>query len=230
MVHFPSDAVLIARILLGGFLAGLVGLEREISQHPAGLRTHVSLGLGAALFGVLSVAGFGLLDIGNRNTPFGADLSRIASNVVVGVGFIGGGVILKDQRGIRGITTAASLWVTAAIGLGAGLGLYVPSAVTCVVLLAALVGLRPITPRLPFLLSSRAGSTVLVTLRPGAEVGPLVSLVSQRPGLQLRSVRFGRAADSATLRAEVLGSGPALDDLLAVLADHPDVIAVDQDR
>src|ERR1051325_7394962 len=121
-VHFPHEWELCARLVLAVALGGLIGLEREVSDHPAGLRTHITLALGACLFGLLSAYGFaGLLADRNSNN-FQVDPTRVASQIVVGVGFLGGGAILKSDAGVRGLTTAASLWATAAIGLGCALG------------------------------------------------------------------------------------------------------------
>jgi putative Mg2+ transporter-C (MgtC) family protein len=106
--------MLIARLLLASVLAALIGLEREASQKRAGLRTHILVALGAAAFTVASIYGFG----DSVNEP-----SRLAANIVVGVGFLGAGTIFRSGNTVFGLTTAASLWVVAAIGLLAGTGL-----------------------------------------------------------------------------------------------------------
>jgi putative Mg2+ transporter-C (MgtC) family protein len=105
------------RLLLSAVLGAAIGLQRELSQRPAGLRTHILICMGSALFTVVSVIGF-------SGT---VDPSRVAAGVVTGIGFIGAGVILRGVRGdkIVGITTAASVWITAAIGIAAGVGLYI---------------------------------------------------------------------------------------------------------
>src|SRR3954467_3075189 len=123
-IHPPSDLHLVLRILLAALLGGIIGMEREIAGHPAGLRTHISVALGSALFGVLSAFGFSLFDVPRNDTVFQVDVTRIASQIVVGVGFLGGGAILKEGANVRGLTTAASLWVTAALGLAFALGSY----------------------------------------------------------------------------------------------------------
>src|SRR2546423_7743177 len=121
-MDFPSNGQLILRILLASLVGGVIGLEREIAGHPAGLRTHISVALGASLFGVVSAFGFNHFDVPRNDTVFQVDVTRIASQIVVGVGFLGGGAILKEGVTVRGLTTAASLWVTAAIGLAVALG------------------------------------------------------------------------------------------------------------
>jgi putative Mg2+ transporter-C (MgtC) family protein len=104
------DWITLAQIALAALLGASIGIEREIGAQPAGLRTHMLVALGAALF---TLAG----DTG----AFGADPTRVAAQVVTGIGFLGGGAIFKEGVNIRGLTTAGSLWVTAAIGLAVGL-------------------------------------------------------------------------------------------------------------
>ncbi len=135
---------LVARLLLALLLCGLVGLERETRDQAAGLRTHVAVGLGATLFTLVSAYGF-------EGGP-GRDPSRVAAQIVSGVGFLGAGAILTTGANVRGLTTAATLWVVAAIGMAVGAGFYEGGLATTVVLLAALIVLRrlrvPIDARL----------------------------------------------------------------------------------
>ena len=120
---------MVLRLLLAAALGAIIGFERERAGKPAGLRTHVLICVGAALFTIASIYGFG----------FRADPSRIAAGVVLGIGFIGAGVILHREGGIvGGLTTAATIWAVAGIGLAAGAGLYIVSAVTTVVMLIVL--------------------------------------------------------------------------------------------
>lgn len=110
-----AEAVrLVVRLLAAGFMGALIGFDRERNASPAGLRTHVLVALGAALFVIVpQQAGF------DR-----ADLSRVVQGLVAGIGFLGAGAILKQDESmrVRGLTTAASIWLTAAIGIAAGLG------------------------------------------------------------------------------------------------------------
>jgi putative Mg2+ transporter-C (MgtC) family protein len=139
----PSQIDLILRILLAGGLAGALGVERELTDQPAGLRTHILVGLGAALFAVISAYGFEAVTEGARPSVQ-VDVTRVASQIVVGIGFLAGGVILKSGASIRGLTTAANLWITAAIGTAIGLGLLVVGTAAAGIALVALVGLRPV--------------------------------------------------------------------------------------
>lgn len=109
------------RLLLAAVLGGLVGFERERHNRPAGLRTHILVCLGSTLVMIVSVVGFGG-ELGARG-----DQARIAAQVVSGIGFLGAGSILRQGSAIRGLTTAASLWVVAAVGLAVGIGLYIPA-------------------------------------------------------------------------------------------------------
>ena len=117
----------IVRIVLAFILGALVGFEREISRKPAGLRTNSLVGLGAALFTILSYDAF----------P-GGDPSRIAAGVVVGVGFLGAGTIVKTKEKVRGLTTAATLWTVASIGVTVGAGYYALGIVATVLAFVAL--------------------------------------------------------------------------------------------
>ena len=140
----PSQAELVLRLLLAAALAGALGLERELTEQPAGFRTHILVGLGSGLFAIISAFGFQSIVGQNPNAAVRADVTRVASQIVVGIGFLGGGAILKYGANVRGLTTAASLWVTAAIGTAVGLGALAMGSATTAIALVALVGLRPL--------------------------------------------------------------------------------------
>ena len=122
-------------------LGGAIGLERELTGQVAGLRTHMSVALGAALFGIVSAYGWNEFAAVRAQTNVQVDVTRVASNIVTGVGFLGGGAILKDGATVRGLTTAASLWVTAAVGWPL-LWVYSLAAVTTIGLVFSLILLR----------------------------------------------------------------------------------------
>jgi putative Mg2+ transporter-C (MgtC) family protein len=107
-------------------LSSLIGLEREIRQKSAGLRTHTLVGVGAALF--ILVSKYGFMDVLSKNEVV-LDPSRVAAQVVSGIGFIGGGLIFVRRDSVQGLTTAAIVWVTAAIGMACGAGLFLLAAV-----------------------------------------------------------------------------------------------------
>ncbi|MGZ4205950.1 MAG: MgtC/SapB family protein, partial [Actinomycetota bacterium] len=133
-----------ARILVAAGLGAAVGLEREFRERAAGLRTHMLVAMGSCLFTLVSAFGFHEFTSASASEAVRADVTRVASQIVVGIGFIGGGAILRHGATIRGLTTAATLWVTAAIGLAAGLGFYPAAVITTAVAVFTLSGLRPI--------------------------------------------------------------------------------------
>lgn len=120
----PIDEKEISLRLALAFLVGaFIGAERKTRHKPAGLRTHALVGLGAALFTIISVYGF-LEFTGPPYFRANMDPARIAAQIVVGVGFIGGGLIFRDDNKVSGLTTAASIWLTAGLGTGIGAGMY----------------------------------------------------------------------------------------------------------
>ena len=119
---------MVLRLLLAVALGGIVGWERQMAKKPAGLRTHLLVCIGATLFTLASVYGFE-----------GGDPARVAAGIVAGIGFLGAGTIIRSGEGILvGLTTASSIWAIAAIGMVAGAGLYILSAVGTAVMLIAL--------------------------------------------------------------------------------------------
>jgi putative Mg2+ transporter-C (MgtC) family protein len=154
----PSDLELLGRLLLAAVLGGAVGAERELADQPAGLRTHMLLTIGACLFTLISAYGFG--------GP--ADPSRLAAQIVTGIGFLGGGAIVRHGLTVRGVTTAASIWATTSIGVAVGAGRYLLAAGGTVLVVGTLFGLRALRDRLQswsvsreeFVLSTSAGFDV----------------------------------------------------------------------
>ena len=131
----PDLVEMTLRLLLAAALGAIIGYQRERAGKQAGLRTLVLVCVGAALFTIASIQGFSTV----------ADPSRVAAGIVVGVGFLGAGAILHREGGIvEGLTTAATIWVVAAIGLAAGAGMYIISAVASALILIALLLPHPI--------------------------------------------------------------------------------------
>jgi putative Mg2+ transporter-C (MgtC) family protein len=127
-----------ALLLLAAFLSAVIGLDRERNDHRAGLRTHMLVGIGACLFTILSRLAF----------PAG-DPARIAAQVVSGIGFLGAGAILKQEDEIHGLTTAASIWITAAVGMAAGAGAWFLALATTVLIWIVLVVIRRFEDKKP---------------------------------------------------------------------------------
>ncbi len=134
------------RLAVGAALGAVVGLEREIHDHPAGMRTHLLVALGATLFAVIS--GYGNAAV--RQAGLGArfDPTRIAAQIVTGIGFLGAGAILQMGASVKGLTTAASLWATAAVGVAVGSGEYLLGTVATVLVVFSLGPLNAIIRRL----------------------------------------------------------------------------------
>jgi len=138
-----TDSQIIIRLILSMLLGGLIGLERQIHRRTAGLRTHILVSLGSCLIMLTSLYVF---DIYKDKVPL--DPGRIAAGVITGIGFLGAGAIIRDREGVKGLTTAASLWVVAAIGLATGCGFYTASLVTTLLTLIVLFFLRYIEDKM----------------------------------------------------------------------------------
>ncbi len=130
----PAELEMVLRLLLAAVLGAIIGYQRERVGKPAGLRTHMLICVGAALFTITGIFGF-----------IGADPARVAAGIVTGIGFLGAGAILH-RRGeiVAGLTTAATIWVAAAIGMSAGAGLYLVATVGTAVMLVILLLPHPI--------------------------------------------------------------------------------------
>lgn len=125
----PLELELILRLVLAAALGAIIGFQRRHAEKPIGIRDLVLISTGSALFTIASLYGFGL-----------ADSSRVAAGIVTGIGFLGAGVIIRRGEGtVRGLTTAATIWVMAGIGLAAGAGLYLISTVTTLLILVVLL-------------------------------------------------------------------------------------------
>jgi putative Mg2+ transporter-C (MgtC) family protein len=128
------------RLLLAAVLGAVIGFEREIHDHPAGMRTHLLVSLGSAIFTVVSIFGFGDAAI--------TDPSRVAAQIVTGIGFLGAGAIIKYGTSVRGLTTAASLWATAAVGMAVGAGWWILAAVSSAIVVVSLWPLNVVLNRI----------------------------------------------------------------------------------
>lgn len=171
---------LVLRVVGAGALGGLVGLERELSDQPAGFRTHILVSLGAALFtlaGAFGLSGF------FTNTPQAVtfDPTRVAAQVVTGIGFLGAGAIIRQGLTVRGLTTAAALWVTAAIGTAVAFGFWEGAIATTLVTVLALYGFKRLERRLLSRLK-RGRFEFVVEAGPQLKVSDLAQCVEARKG------------------------------------------------
>jgi len=134
--------IMIFRLVLAGLLGGLIGVERERHGRPAGFRTHILLSTGSALLMMLSQYMYDLYPGQDSNSIIRLDPGRIAAMSITGIGFLGAGAIIKSKGHVRGLTTAACLWMVAAVGLAVGCGFYLPAVVATAIAMFSLLGLR----------------------------------------------------------------------------------------
>lgn len=132
-----TNGQIFVRLMLSVILSGFIGLERQLHRRTAGLRTHILVSLGSCLIMLTSLYVF---DIYKDKVPL--DPSRIAAGVITGIGFLGAGAIIRERADVKGLTTAASLWIVAGLGLAVGVGFYSASILTTILALAVLLLLR----------------------------------------------------------------------------------------
>jgi putative Mg2+ transporter-C (MgtC) family protein len=168
------------RLALAAALGAAIGLERELREREAGLRTHLLVSLGSALFTIVSAYGFHAF-LASGASVVRADPTRIAAQIVTGIGFLGAGAIIRQGLSVRGLTTAATLWVVAAIGLAAGAGYYSAAVVATVLVLVSLWPLRILAYRI-FLRYRPERERLLVDLAPGRSAAPVLAAVEEAGG------------------------------------------------
>jgi putative Mg2+ transporter-C (MgtC) family protein len=173
----PSDLELLGRLLIAAVLGGAIGAERELNDQAAGLRTHMLLTIGACLFTVISAYGF--------RRGVGTDPSRLAAQIVTGIGFLGGGAIVRHGLTVKGLTTAASIWATASVGVAVGAGDYVLGVGGAALVVGTLVGLRRVSATLQRWGVSR--EEFMLATRPGFDVERIVEAV-KRERVELRGL------------------------------------------
>ena len=181
------------RLAIAAALGGAIGLEREYDGQDAGFRTHLLVVVGAALFGLVSIGGFDSFFGRRETTNVSVDVTRIASYVAPGIGFIGGGAILKYGGRATGVTTAASLWSAAAVGLAVGVGFWPAALVTTVIVLLALEALTPLGA-FAQRLGQRRRSELTLVLRDAALLERVVAEI-QSADAPIRQLRFGEGPD-----------------------------------
>ena len=142
----PLSFTIIIKLLLAALCGALIGMEREKHGRPAGLRTHLIVALASCLMMIISESVYLKYGQVPGTSILRIDPSRIAAQIVAGIGFIGAGVILKDGLTVRGLTTAACLWLAAAIGMGFGMGIYLPTIVSTLIAISALIFLKRLEP------------------------------------------------------------------------------------
>ena len=186
----PTDLELLGRLVVAATLGGAIGAERELNDQAAGLRTHMLLTIGACLFTLISAYGFG--------GGIGTDPSRLAAQIVTGIGFLGGGAIVRHGLTVKGLTTAASIWATASVGVAVGAGDYVLGVGGAALVVGTLFGLRRVSATLQRWGVSRE-EYVLAT-RPGLDVQRIVeALRGERVDLRGLDREMGGNEDRVVL-------------------------------
>jgi putative Mg2+ transporter-C (MgtC) family protein len=209
----------LVRLVVAAALTGAIGLERELRERAAGLRTHMLVGVGSALFTIVSAYGWGEFRF---STAEGVvfDPTRIAAQIVTGIGFLGAGAIIRQGLSVKGLTTAAGLWVVAAIGMAAGAGYYSAALIATGVVLVGLGPFRWLEGGAMIARFRRAGGALEIDLTPEHPISDVLAVVDGRR-LRLSRVEFVDDDAGRHLRLELdvpLGSGEErlVDDLAAI--------------
>jgi putative Mg2+ transporter-C (MgtC) family protein len=212
------------RLALAAALGGAIGVERELREREAGLRTHLLVALGSALFTIVSAYGFHAF-LSSGASVVRADPTRIAAQIVTGIGFLGAGAIIRQGLSVRGLTTAATLWVVSAIGLAVGAGYYSGALITTGVVLIALWPLRLFAYQILRRYRPEDGR-LLVELPAGESPGEVIDEV-ERLGARLQSIEVSQEGDRRRLQLDVaLPAGTKIPALVARVADVAHVAEV----
>lgn len=194
----------------------MIGLERERLERAAGFRTHALVCVGSALIMVVSIFGFPQSDV--------LDPSRIAAQVVSGVGFLGAGVIIFRRNTVRGLTTAASLWAVSGVGLTVGAGLYIPASVGTLFMLLIQAGMRPIEAH--FFKHEAQRQRLLIETTNVSRLLDQVPIISTRRNMRVQSMQFERDTRNETDVVELTVRLEGLKDRVAVVGDLQKIAGV----
>jgi putative Mg2+ transporter-C (MgtC) family protein len=220
-IHW-ADVLL--RIAVAAALTGAIGMERELRERAAGLRTHMLVGVGSALFTIVSAYAWGDF-VFDRSQGVVFDPTRIAAQIVTGIGFLGAGAIIRQGLSVRGLTTAAGLWVVAAIGMAVGAGYYSAAVIATGVVLVGLGPLRWVEGGA--LARWRRGGRVLeVDILREQALAPLLETLEAKRA-RVNRVEFEDEENRRQVRIELdLPLGPASSQIVSELSDREGVTAV----
>ncbi len=214
-----STVDVLIRIVIAAALGGVIGIEREIREHTAGFRTHILVSVGATAFTLAST--YGLQDTG-------FDPNRISAQIVTGIGFLGAGAIIRYGASVRGLTTAASLWTVAAVGLLTGQGFYEAALITTAVVIVSLYLLRLVEDRFLYPLAGQPVNVRVQFRHPG--YAPLTNLLSRLAEAHVvvkeMVAASGECADDTIHLSLKLPRRLKTERLLALIADLDDILAV----
>jgi len=212
---------MVTRVVLAAALGGAIGLERELREREAGLRTHLLVSVGAALFTMVSAYAWTDWHFSNREGIV-FDPTRIAAQVVTGIGFLGAGAIIRQGLSVRGLTTAATLWVVAAIGMASGVGYYEAAIVTTALVLLSLWPLRILAYRLSARVRPEEGR-LAVDLPAGASAVSVLEAI-EGAGADVSALEFEEEGDRRRVDVRVrLESGRTAAELIDALTQSQDV-------
>jgi putative Mg2+ transporter-C (MgtC) family protein len=215
----------LVRLLVAAGLTGAIGLERELRDRAAGLRTHMLVGIGAALFTIVSAYAWGDFRF---STASGVvfDPTRIAAQIVTGIGFLGAGAIIRQGLSVRGLTTAASLWIVAAIGMAAGAGYYSAALIATGIVLVGLGPFRWLEGGATLARFRRAGRQLEIDITREHSIAEPLAVIDERR-VRVSRVQFSDERDRRRLRVELdVPLGPAEERLVEDLASLDGVVAV----
>jgi putative Mg2+ transporter-C (MgtC) family protein len=214
---------ILVRVGLAALLGGAVGLEREIREREAGLRTHMLVSVGAALFTLVSAYAWTDFTFSTRGgVTF--DPTRIAAQIVSGIGFLGAGAIIRQGLSVRGLTTAATLWVVAAIGMASGAGYYAAAVLTTALVLVSLWPLRLLAHRFTTRFQAEEGRLV-VEFPAGTMIASVIAAVEEA-GASVRSLEFQQEDDRTRVDLRVrIQEGREAAALVDTLAARDEVLA-----
>ncbi len=212
-MSFPMEELF--KLLLALVLGGLIGMERELRDKPAGFRTLMFISAGSALFTMFSIHMAQL-----PGFPTGGDPSRIAAQIVTGVGFLGAGVIMREHGEVTGLTTASTIWLAAALGIGAGIGAYLFSILAALLILFGLVTFPRLEKSIGTLTQTRA---YVITSQASDEKYAAICALFRQHGLHVFYTRRSRSGSQMTCKVSATGKPARHAALEAELFSDPEI-------
>jgi putative Mg2+ transporter-C (MgtC) family protein len=213
--HAMADAfrlVVLGKLLLATLVGGAIGLEREVAGKPAGLRTNMLICIGSTFFTIVAVELAG---------P-GGDPSRIIAQIITGIGFLGAGAILHGAGAVVGLTSAATVWVVAALGVAVGIGSYVEALGATILVMVVLVGLRPLELKLQ---AKRHRLHAVLRVKPGVGFDAFEKVLTAA-GVHVYSRRTFEHDSDRTFELDLIGSTMQLDGVVDKIKNVPDVVSI----
>ncbi len=224
LLTYNDNAVFIFRIILAAFLGILVGTERSRRLKGAGVRTHCILAMTAAVFMILSKYAFVDMNIGELEGVRGADPARIAAQVVSGISFLGTGIIFKQSKNsVHGLTTAAGMWATAAIGMSIGAGMYWVGIIEAFLLIM----LQVVLHRQPFDSDIMTEQKMEVRFTGEAPIGEVIREMLKEHASLMDAGAISREGDTKVLSMTIRSHKPVtVEEIMLLTRDHPEIVGV----